>query len=140
MPQRGLAFTLPAASVFSPRLSINLPRYSVDVGPNFCRCPSPLIKRGIRAFYTRGDFTGDFSAGFVRRLEIDEREALSWGSSLLMIFHLGEKGDLRRRRKWKRRRKLLHQICFFSPIFCFPLSFDGCIFSSIYVLVSFLRV
>ena len=62
---------------------------------------------------------------------MDEKEALSWGSSFLKIFHLGEKGEEDGRE---------HQICFFFPLFCFPLSFDGCISSSTYVLVSFLKV
>ena len=54
MPQRGLAFTLPVASFFSPSRSADLPCYNVDVRPNFFQSPSSLIKGGIRAFDTGG--------------------------------------------------------------------------------------
>ena len=43
--------------------------------------------------------------GFIGRLEIDEREALSWNSFLLKIFHLGEKGDLKKNKKTEEKKK-----------------------------------
>ena len=82
MPQRGLVFTPPVAFDFHQAIAPNPSRYSVMPRPIFLRSLSRLlsiflaIKRG-----KLGHLVGGFSFG----IEIDEREALSWGSSLLKI-------------------------------------------------------
>ena len=53
---------------------------------------------------------------------------------------LGEEEDLKKKKKIEEKKEASLPDFFFSPLFRFLLYFDGCISSSIYVLVIFLRV